>query len=439
MKNVFFVATYYFLLFVCVCSRIDVAMTTFSDVHLKFVGETERGKPLDRARCCSKKNGYLPIFAKETLYGRSIIVTGYNKFFVRYMKDVQAKQRCYHEYIVGMCNLYIDIDAERFGNPQLYEDNKACDLILDMVYERLYERYKIKKERVDVVCLDSSNERKLSRHYIFNIRDENGYYTVAWRDSIQCGIFMNSIVARFNVTQYPGLYVTAGQKAYTKNCIIDRQVYGRNKSLRTYMSGKPKDPTRLLRTPQELDNRSTTPNLITFLHSLVCYFVGNEYKNMTQVLSMHEDVSRETKMVLNNAQLMELTLKKEHKSRYSKRKVSSSNDIPDEYLEVVKKTLKHSLYGMCYDKQTNSLRTWVDSKVCEIAGKKHSKNHVYYTFNFDKGIYYQGCLSENNGCVGKHGPIRNLIGYKTQKRRKTVPTKSVPLAPFFVWRKQCLQ
>lgn len=401
-------------------------------VYATFKSVNAEGKPLERAIRYATKNGGLPVFAKESERGRTIVVTSYSTFFFRDVKAVPLKQRCNHEYILGPCNLFIDIDAERFGNAHLYSDDTASNIIVDAILSELQKQFGIESQRVDVVCLDGSTKTKLSRHYTFNIRDSNGSYSVAWKNSTECGLFIDGVIARLNPHTHPGIYTRSKKCAY--KCIIDKQVYGTRRSLRTYMSTKPKQPEKLLRTPEERQSGSTAPQLLTFLQSLVCHFLGNDQKEMTRLLT----VSCSTEDAQNSTAFDDLVQcggsfrPRRRFDSYS----NDSSDIPEDLLQLVRHTLKCDLYNTSYNTSSNRLFTRVYSKECEIAKRKHSGNNVYYIFLFNSGVYYQGCPSEH--CAGKHGPIRDIPGYnKRRKRRKVaVSTTDIDLQPLFPARAQ---
>lgn len=402
----------------------SASMSLYANDCVTFYGGD---RPLDRATAYAREHG-LPVFGHEKGKGRYFIVTGYNNFFVNYMRCKAVRERVYHEYIRGSCNLYIDIDAERYNNPNLYDDDKACSLVVQAIMEELWRQFGIHKQSVDVVELDSSTRDKLSRHYIFNIRDENGRYTIGWKNSSHCGIFMRILSARINKERYPGLFVSAViGKRKTQKFIVDLQPYGRNKCMRTYMSCKPGDCQRLLRTAEEKKEGSTEPKYVTFLKSMICVFAGNDDRKLSRVLQMTNTDSSSDVIPSQIAALAKVVHCR--RKRYINEDcldVRSSQDVPSDYLKLVKSTLKQNMYSVVYRQDKDIVRAWVYDKYCRVKGSCHRKNHVFYEFNFATGVYYQSCLSD--ACAGRQSKHKPIPNYVPKKRHKTV---MLPLSEIF--------
>lgn len=387
--------------------------------HRLFYGDTEAGKPLDRALRFARQHGKLPVFAKETEKGRTIIVCDHTHLFMNYLNVPLSSRACYHEYIVGPCNLFIDIDADRHGNPQLYTDDKACELILKTVLQQLHSRFHIKESQVQIVDLDSSDEHKLSRHLILNLshHDLEGSgtnTTIAWKSSRECGAFMRQVIALLPERTYPGLYARGEKKNAqhtASSCIVDMQVYGNRRSLRTYMSAKPGCPWRLLRSKEERKANCTTPQLVPFFQSLVCYFLGNEQKKQLKLLQFSPEKSSST--LTAEAALLFAQLPRTCRKRFRTGGGDTLllDDCPASYLECVKQALPFRLYGLKYNAEKQTLLTWAYNKQCELAGHEHEKNNVYYVFDFTAGVYRQGCLNETHGCSKKRGQDRPIPGH----------------------------
>lgn len=401
-------------------------MSLYATKCATFSRESEDGKPLDRALAYAAKNGGLPVFAHEQSRGRYFIVTGYNSFFVQYMRKKCVSERTYHEYIHGVCNLYVDIDAERFGNPQLYEDNYACELINNEILAAFYRLYGISKEYVEIIELDSSTNVKLSRHYIYNIKDENGSYTVGWESNKECGLFMRYIQSRISPRTHPGLFVIGGTKHKTRKFIVDLQPYGNDKKcMRTYMSCKPGDSRKLLRTHKEKVENITEPNWLLYLKSLACFFVGNEEKKLTRVLRVTNINNKESNINID-ALIPFMKMKRSYHCSYSNNNNNdaSCTNMPDEYLELVKSTLQYKMYSIKYSEEHETARIWVYNKYCAVKGDFHEQNHVYYIFNFRSGVYYQSCLVE--ACGGRHSEPLPIPDY-TPKCKQRLSTVSLSL------------
>jgi len=394
----------------------------YSCTHATFRGESEQGKPLDRALEYAEKRG-LRVFGHERqLYsnssrtGRYFIVTSYHSFFTKYMNRC-LQRRTYHEYIQGACNLYMDIDAERYGNPGLYEDDKACELVVDAVLCELRRRYSIERSSVEIIELDCSTEVKLSRHYVFNIRDADGRYTVGWRSSRHCGLFMRAVASKIDRRRHAGLFVLGGKKDRQRKFIVDLQPYGNKKCLRTYMSCKPGDCRRLLRTREEKTAGITEPNFLTFLKSMICFFVGNESGQLSRVLTVTEKQKRVPGLAQGQIDAVAGLVRSAKRAYCADDDSSTGIELPAEYMELVKSTLQCRMYSARYNEETQTLRTWVYSKYCAIKGDEHEHNHVFYVFNFGTGMYYQGCLVD--ACGGRYSEPQPIPDYVPScKRRK---------------------
>lgn len=176
---------------------------------------------------------------------------------------------------------------------------------------------------VRLVTLDSSAAYKLSRHYVFRIRN------TAWASNAACGSFMQEFYERILAQETraartilgaqtdkdeekpselesrriigrvlsnaehlaaleralcrPSFFVFTPSSREAACFVVDMQVYSKNRTFRMYQSSKPGSNRRFLQTVEEKRAQSFHPDETVFYQSLVTFFYNNGHR-VTRVI-----------------------------------------------------------------------------------------------------------------------------------------------------------
>ena len=196
---------------------------------------------------------------------RSYVVATLDDFWRRY-RTLQPQLRHYYELIRQgcPCNLYFDLEFCKRSNPHL-GDSGGDALVATLKDEtlsalrRLY--FEGEEEAGDansgctIVDLDSSTEKKFSRHLVVRLPG------AAFADALHCGRFVHALCSRLlerrageravaalfvapplaNAEADPEVSQSSASEsspAHAHTCIVDMSVYSRNRCFRLYKSAK---------------------------------------------------------------------------------------------------------------------------------------------------------------------------------------------------------
>ena len=143
------------------------------------------------------------IFAVETSSGkRKYIVGNLGRFFQHYWRETDPRSRHYYELIPEgtPCRLYFDLEFAKEINHITPDETEA--LMTDFIDELCIEfqiTYDISLSRSCIVDLDSSTDKKFSRHLIIHL--PNGEI---FADAFSAGLFVKRFVGRLAEEQSTG-------------------------------------------------------------------------------------------------------------------------------------------------------------------------------------------------------------------------------------------
>ena len=189
---------------------------------------------------------------------RKYISAHLGRFINFYWRECNAKDRHYYELIreKNPCRLYFDIEYNKMANPGIDDDTNEI-LIKEFIEEleiEVKDRFNLLIGRSDIVDLDSSTEKKFSRHLIVHM--PNGEL---FEDAVHCGKFVKTIIGRLaeevatNILEKKGrstlsnhLFMFAKEASVSherdnqrsKTCFVDTGVYTRNRIFRILGSRK---------------------------------------------------------------------------------------------------------------------------------------------------------------------------------------------------------
>lgn len=139
------------------------------------------------------------VFAYEPLGSqggrRRYLVASTNRFFDLYLR-LPREDRCHYEVIPEgtPCRLYFDLEYDRRANPD--RDGAAMTrAITELACAMLYERYGLRCDWRHVISLDSTTEKKFSRHIIVAAPG------AVFRSFEDVGAFVRSMVAEMDAVK----------------------------------------------------------------------------------------------------------------------------------------------------------------------------------------------------------------------------------------------
>lgn len=200
------------------------------------------------------------IFAEETsATGKRKYVVGHlGRFLQQYWRERDPRSRhCYELIREGSpCRMYFDLEFCKVSNPRI-SSNESEMLMTEFIQELCDEFllvHEIKVNRSDIVDLDSTTEKKFSRHLIVHVPNQQ-----LFADAKSAGVFAKTFVERLAhelsigklaerrqtlaqhlfVKQKPSTHSSDESVVNTREtCFVDLGVYTRNRLFRILGSTK---------------------------------------------------------------------------------------------------------------------------------------------------------------------------------------------------------
>lgn len=398
-----------------------------------------------------------------------------DKFWDFYWKKTKPEDRHFYEIIRENCNchLYFDLEFYFDSNSDIRDGQILVDLLFDLVRLELKKRFSIEIQRSNMLELDSTSTEKFSRHVLIRIENvifENNQIVGEFVSSLSLlclptgsGTNMDydststSIASQYD--RFRRLYVW-NSDGKTPQFFADLAVYGRNKSMRTYLSSKLSKLIPLIvsdSNQMKFEDINHSLNKDIFLKSLITNFeksdqtriindiIGNSIhseKVKTTSLTSHtttphllnqQQKEQEPKQIppqtLKPLKFISIPLQTSPKSSSSTTNTTSNISSPHRSFSLPSK-IGNQL------KQTNSspfpfiddwilndfneksqcrtgtiknvvqfngnskhlIYTIVGNKYCGNIDRQHKSNHIYLVVDLEKRNYVQKCYDPD--CVG---------------------------------------
>ncbi|CAA0812942.1 DNA primases [Striga hermonthica] len=346
---------------------------------------------------------------------RRFLVSTYKEFWRRY-KDMKSKFRHHYEVIQEgfPCHLYFDLEFNKRENIGR-DGDEMVDLLINVIFDLLLEKYSIQGTADFVVELDSSTEEKFSRHLIIRIP------RTAFKDNSHVGAFVAEICSRIYICKvkdesYEKLFVSKSPNSADsqRQLFIDTAVYSRNRCFRLAFSSKAGKSSFLLSSGRfkckDMDEEET------FMTSLICNVDADTEKLLickmdlecVKALHFETEITSNVSKHSNGPERFYLNaFKSEAPSTYVSGK--SPYLALDAFVEAI--ASKGDLPG--------KIRSWYwfsefelmvysmsRNRYCERIGREHKSNHVIYVVDLRRAVYYQKCHDPD--CRGYRSPIRTV-------------------------------
>lgn len=410
--------------------------------------------PVDSAKNVLESNEPLwsrepRIFATEKAQGKRKYLVGH---FGRIADWYWRKSVSKHLYEVirqqTPCRLYFDLEFSKKFNQDIDED-KLLDEFREELVADFREHYNVNLEQSCIIDLDSSTDQKFSRHWIVDM-DQEGFF----EDAPTAGRFVKRLVSRLaneqgsnklhdrRPTLAKHLFVKT-KETNKPSCFIDLGVYTRNRLFRCFGSSKFGKPNVLKIAPSneyaldalpageaDKDGGSSTGNssaqeLHAQTPSLNEYIVANNWEPHARVLASTlviplggSEGKRIFRVDEEESVIMAASSKRGSASRSFQPAVSihtAQSPLPS--LENFVRDVLGSRGGA-----QGTIRAWsieyggsnsdvpvsitfqmCRNRFCELIGRSHKSNNIFWTIIFETWSCIQGCHDPE--CFGRGAPV----------------------------------
>ena len=383
---------------------------------------------IDAAIQFSQSHGFLPIFSFDARYknnpsAKKFMVIGYQEFWNLYL-TMDATRRNFYEIIVPElpCHMYIDSEVKYALNPQFDAaqiEQRFFDYMRTLMVELEIISSKKEQEEFQVLTLNSSNEKKFSKHYLIRIPKR------MFRNNYHIGAFMRRLEARILEKEGPQeknpFYfmdqTLSGAKVL--KLYADLTVYTTNRNFRIYASSKADGGYRpLLLEGEDSKKIIEQPNTIqksSFFSTLIQY-VPTRDKPISLLSCMELDGSQP----ISTSKTTNVSTDPVHKKRkLDKDRVLEPSLHPVHYSipEALQKLLPRikaemeaewkeslQLVAKSYDREYESIHLDSRSHACRMKREGLNdpnathKNHIYFQVYLKRGSFVQYCYSDNDTC-----------------------------------------
>ena len=213
-----------------------------------------RGHEKSKAMLESKRKFNIPMFSSDIIINggtisKNYVLSGYIPFCNNYFK-LKSKIRCYYEILFEnvLSNLYIDLEINKELNEEKF--NKFESVIEFQLFEHIIKlliqlNYIKERNECSIVILDSSNEVKISRHYIILLNEgfkkfKNTYHCGEFVRKLQSEIMLIEKLNNENDLIKSNFFIVNENKnnIQSMNFICDLSVYTKNRPFRLFYSTK---------------------------------------------------------------------------------------------------------------------------------------------------------------------------------------------------------
>nr|XP_009797262.1 PREDICTED: DNA-directed primase/polymerase protein isoform X1 [Nicotiana sylvestris] len=344
---------------------------------------------------------------------RRFLVSTYKEFWRRY-ETMNPKFRHHYEVIQeGLpCHLYFDLEFNKRENAAKNGD-EMVDLLIQVIFDAVKEKYCLEGNDDWVVELDSSNEEKFSRHLI--IRFPNA----AFKDNLHAGAFVTEICSRISSLsetdgRFRNLFVSKDSSSIDIPCqlFVDKAVYSRNRCFRLALSSKAGKSSVLLPSGRFKCKDMTKEEV--FMASLICNIDADCEKllickmDLDCVKALQFDTESTKSFQLHSGVSLDFDLNA-CTSDPSRTYLMGKSPFPslDMFVESVASIGNipgkiRSWYW--FSEYALMVYSMSRNRYCERIGRQHKSNHVIYVVDLRRAVYYQKCHDPD--CRGYRSPLR---------------------------------
>jgi len=345
-----------------------------------------------------------------------------------YLYKLENGKRHYYELLREdtPCHLYFDLEYSKKANPDI-DGEKLVDRLVELLEEELRATNEIDASAFDpkkhVVELDSSNERKFSRHLVIQLPARAGDLgNQVFLNNSHCAHFVRKLWARIEARRKEdslcdAMFVHKEPGDDRVDSFIDLGVYSRNRVFRLYLSSKrtapgEKEKPRLLPTGRFWSNPDVpskeTPDEETFKRSRATA------RKAMEAIKAYSMIQFEG--VNHTSVLRGKTFQGYRTGSFSNSKGVGGNSIGPCPRTASFVCEDFNGWSCC---EGAAIRSWTafpeygvlvlnlfGNRFCENVERAHKSNNVMFVVDFREEAYYQRCHDPD--CRGTRGPWHKL-------------------------------
>jgi hypothetical protein len=349
-----------------------------------------------------RKNGLLA-FAFQDKFGCRMFLVAHPTVFWFYDSKRSSQDRCSYEVILehAVCKLYFDLEFCIEYNCQ-HDGNRMVESFIRIVSFHLKKEWGITVNRHHVLDLDSSTQKKFSRHLIFMLPN------AIFQDNYNVGNFVRNMCSELrtyinehskkkdNGTEASNSYGNVDKLHVCELLVLDKKgahrlfcdegVYTKNRHFRLYMSTKQSKNAPLVVSkenqykPTNIRRQGESEDMHLFLDSLITYIPVDT--NNLRVLRYGHCVGQE----LHSVSCPKVPLEG----------IVSRSDVKSPYPEVDKFVTDIIYPGRIwrwfyFSSGNHIVYDIIGYRYCGNIGRQHRSNNIKYVVNLSECIYYQKC------------------------------------------------
>jgi hypothetical protein len=369
----------------------------------------------------SVQNGKLPMYSldKERVEGvkfnigsKVFIVAGYDLFWKRY-STLEPTERCFYETLAPdvPSHPYFDLEFLRAKNPRADEAFLESNFKAEVIEELKVVAGISGPEDVEFMILDSSNEKKFSKHYILRVKD--GLWM--FKNNYHCGAFARRLKSRIlkkygQVTTENPFFVWGDLKLKefehdperNLTFFADLGVYTLRRQMRLYGSTKREGGYRPLFLEGE-DKTRRDVDRATFYKCIIQRV--SSYDGLRIVECLEEDgsepVSAGNKRKTRPAPGVTYGAMSFVQRGGSEGTKKPSDPLPP-FSTRIGDHISSQWGGDCandavyYSRDSCTITFKSSGKNCRIYGAEHKSNHIKFKANLKRKVWWQECLDEGS-------------------------------------------
>jgi hypothetical protein len=409
------------------------------------------------------KDTVMPVYAVDKAEGKTsgskfFVVASYNRLWERY-SEMPPKSRCFYETILPElpCHFHVDAEYPKLNNPdadEMWLDDTFKDECIALMMEM---GYVFSKDDVNIWTLVSSNEKKVSRHYIIKMFSEKsgdfsddpsrGVVPLHFKNNYHCGAFArrlrNRLLDRYGPLPDNPFFLWGEKETDTskyipgksnKKCYMDLAIYTKRRQFRLYFSTKVAGDYRpLLLEHEHILTQNYTkpipPSVLLDKETFYSCFIQRVPSGSRECICLEVDGSEPVSTSNEKIYLSGIGMKPfgpntkrsptfpvettKHDLTYHSdmNRVGKDGKVP-QICSAIKGLIESVVNGSGRVQVKGFIETPVDgmlvlysttSRVCLInklqtGSSEHSKNCVYYVASIREKQYWQKCFHD-------HGPL----------------------------------
>lgn len=343
----------------------------------------------------------------EITGGKKKFTTSGYQTFQNYYLGLRKGSRFFYETVLPdiPCHLYIDSEIYHKENPDLSVREIRARFENEILFLLHKLGYIETESDCEFIVLDSSNQKKFSKHYIIKIQGK------CFRNNYHCGAFMRRLhthlIEKYGPIEQNEFFSWGeGETDFVYDPIkhnrvfmADLGVYTSARQFRLYGSSKEAAPERVLLLEDQTGDDVIPEKFLSTIIQRVP--VGSKILDCTEVdggepvstsdrrFFLGEHVKRQrttgTKSVVGSAPVF---------NRKDPNVITSNFPaICGKILDFIDKQLPEGRADKCnfYSPTTKMLCIGTTCRMCSIRGGPHKSNHIYFVVDLHSKKYWQKC------------------------------------------------